>query len=140
MYEYQIALDNTFKNIVISEYKDSLIYTFNPKSVDYATEYWWRARTVDAVYGSKSAWADTCKFTTVGTSVSLDHTTAYLYLTSLKNVDVMNGINCRELGQDLNNLRLEVNYPVNIPTSASDFIGNDLNNLNPMEEDFQVNY
>lgn len=115
-YKVQVATDTSFQNIVWSGLVTDGSTEFQIKNLEYYTRYYWRAKSIQDIYGNESVWSDYCTFVTKGEDYDFSHITTNIYFLSMHNIEVERGIKCRESRMDLNALRLDKNFPV---TSAS---------------------
>lgn len=111
-YKVQVATDSEFKNIVWSDLVTNGNTNIVLKNLDYYTRYYWRVKSIEEMYGNESAWSAYCTFVTKGADLTFTHTTTNIYYLSMHNIAVEEGIKCREIGLDLNELRIDKNYPV----------------------------
>lgn len=112
-YKIQIATDTEFKNIVYSDLvTNGSTIDYVEYGLEYNTTYYWRVKSINNVTGQESEWSDYCMFTTKGEDLDADHTTTNVYVVSVNNINNEMGQKCRRIELDLNELRVDVNYPV----------------------------
>lgn len=111
-YKVQVATDSSFQYVVWSSLVTDGSLNIVLKNLDYYTRYYWRVKSIEEMYGNESAWSDYCTFVTKGADAIFEHTTTSIYYLSMHNVAVEEGIKCRDIGMDLNDLRIDKNYPV----------------------------
>ncbi len=102
IYRLQIALDSSFMDIV---FYDTVEYVTSAQfeTLEYATTYYWRVKSVDSFSGEESVWSSPCIFKTTGQDVTLQHSTSYMDFISIIN-NVATQRMCPKIGLQLSNL------------------------------------
>ena len=124
----QVATDNTFTDIVFSDFVEYGTTTDVFHNLKNFTRYYWRAKRINPIDGSESPWSDYCTFLTKGVDYIFDHIAdKYSWIDQRDYRHYMGLEDCWMIGMNLNDIREDVNYPN--PNATCSFIGNDLTNL-----------
>ena len=127
-YKVQVATDTAFQYVVWSGLVIDDSTSIILKNLQYSTTYYWRVKAIDNVYGAESDWSSYCTFITKGQDITYLHTTTNIYFQSMRNLDIGMGIKCRVMGQNLNNFRIDKNYPI-VDVGACHFLSQNMSDL-----------